>query len=327
MLDSPIRLRRLRKTPALRSLVRETELKVSDFVLPLFIKHGQGRKDPIPTMPGHFQFSADNLAEEISSIRDLGITAVLLFGIPAEKDSLAQSATAPQGIIPQAIQAIKELAPEICVITDVCCCEYTDHGHCGWIAPDQQDGDVHNDKTLSILAEEALCHAQAGADVVAPSAMMDGQVQAIRQKLDQHDFSHIPILSYSAKYCSSLYGPFRQAAEGSPRFGDRQTYQMDIANGNEALREAQLDIQEGADMLMVKPAHTYLDVIYRLKQRFPEVPLAAYHVSGEYALIKAAAEKGLIDETRVALEVLTSIKRAGADIIIHYFAKTLAPLL
>lgn len=327
MFDSQHRLRRLRRTPALRALIRETELTVSDFVLPLFIKHGKGRKDPIPSMPGHFQFSPDNLAQEIADIRALGIPAVLLFGIPEHKDSDAKSATSPHGVIPQAIQAIKELAPEICVMTDVCCCEYTDHGHCGWIEPNAAAREVHNDKTLSILAEEALCHAQAGADLVAPSAMMDGQVAAIRQKLDTHGFSDLPILSYSAKYCSQFYNPFRQAAEGTPQFGDRKTYQMDMANGKEALREAALDINEGADMIMVKPAHTYLDVIFRLKQNFPQIPLAAYHVSGEFALIKAAAEKGWVDEHLAALEVLTSIKRAGADFIIHYFAKSLAPHL
>lgn len=278
-------------------------------------------------MPGHFQWSPDNLADEIASIRQLNIPAVLLFGIPEHKDPHATGAYASTGIIPQAIQAIKELAPELCVMTDVCCCEYTSHGHCGIIDETGANPDVHNDRTLTILAEEALCHARAGADVVAPSAMMDGQVKAIREKLDAQGFSHLPILGYSAKYCSSLYGPFRQAAEGAPQFGNRKTYQMDIGNGNEAIREAAADIAEGADMLMVKPAHTYLDVIYRLKQQFPHIPLAAYHVSGEFALIKAAAEKGWVDETQAALEVLTSIKRAGADFIINYFAKTLAPLL
>lgn len=322
-----LRLRRLRQSPNLRRLVRETELNIQDFVLPLFVKHGENRKDPISSMPGHFQYSLDRLPDEIRNLCTMGIQSIILFGIPEKKDGFAKDSYSDNGIIQQAIRVVKDVAPEMLVISDICCCEYTDHGHCGIIENVNGIKDVHNDKTLDVLALQAQSHAKAGADILAPSGMMDGQVAALRYALDQSNHSHIPILSYAVKYCSSLYGPFRQAAEGAPSFGDRKTYQMDPANAHEAIREASLDIQEGADMIMVKPAHTYLDIIYRLKQKYPEVPMAAYHVSGEFSMIKAAAEKGWIDETQAAIEVLTSIKRAGADIIINYFAKELAHIL
>lgn len=323
-----LRLRRLRQTPALRDLVRETELNLKDFVHPIFIKYGQGRKDPIASMPGHFQFSLDTLPDEVRLLQQLGIVSVILFGIPSEKDSIAKDSYNDNGIIQQAIRIVKDVAPNMVVISDICCCEYTDHGHCGVLETKRGlETDVCNDRTLEILGLQATSHAKAGADILAPSGMMDGQVASIRKSLDLNHFQHIPILSYAVKYSSSFYGPFRQAAEGAPSFGDRKTYQMDPANGNEALREAALDVLEGADMLMVKPAHTYLDIIYRIKQKYPEIPLAAYHVSGEFAMIKAAAEKGWLDERKAALEVLISIKRAGADIIINYFAKELAQYL
>lgn len=322
-----VRLRRLRRTPALRNMIRETKLSVDDFVLPLFIKEGENIKHPISSMPGHFQISLDKLAKEIAELVDLGISSVLVFGIPSIKDSIGKDALSDNGIISKAIRTIKEIAPEMMVISDICCCEYTDHGHCGVIKEYADMFDVDNDQTLPLLAKQAIIQAQAGVDMVAPSGMMDGQVAAIRQALDHSGYSHIPIMSYSAKYASALYGPFRQATEGAPKFGDRKSYQMDPANGNEALREVAIDIAEGADINMVKPAHAYLDVIYRIKAKYPEIPLAAYHVSGEYAMIKAAGQAGWIDEERVALEVLTSIKRAGADIIINYFAKELAPKL
>ena len=319
-----LRLRRLRKSPSIRNLVRETELNLNDFVLPLFIKHGTNRKDPIQSMPGHFQLSLDYLADEIRELENLSISTVILFGIPSEKDECASDSYSDNGIIQQAIRIIKDVSPNMIVISDICCCEYTSHGHCGIIETHNGKIEVDNDKTLEILALQAESHARAGVDILAPSGMMDGQVVILRQALDLSNCQHIPILSYAVKYSSSFYGPFRQAAEGAPLFGDRKTYQMDPANANEALREVALDIAEGADMIMVKPAHTYLDIIYRIKQKYPEVPMAAYHVSGEYAMIKAAAERGWINEKQAALEVLTSIKRAGADIIINYFAKDLA---
>jgi len=319
------RLRRLRKNAALRGLVSETRLNLDKLILPLFIKHGTGIKNPISSMPGHYQLSVDMLAEEIKSITDLGIKSVLIFGIPAEKDSMGSDSYSDTGIAQTAIRAIKKLAPHLLVISDVCFCEYTDHGHCG-VVTDQHshDVDVDNDKTLALLVKQAVSHAQAGADVIAPSGSMDGMVAALRHGLDEAGFSHLPILSYAVKYASAMYGPFRQAAEGAPQFGDRRTYQMDIANSREALRECALDVAEGADMLMVKPAHTYLDIICRVKQTHPDIPLCAYHVSGEYSAIKAAAEKGWLDERRSAIEVLTSIHRAGADFIITYFAKDVA---
>lgn len=321
------RLRRLRHNANVRDLIRETQLTTNDLVLPLFIRHGKNLKKPITTMPGHYQFSIDHLAEEITSITQLGIKSVLLFGIPAEKDSYGTSGYTADGIIQTAIATIKEIAPELLVMTDVCCCEYTDHGHCGVITEQHGQHDVHNDQTLDLLVKQAVSHAQAGADIIAPSGMIDGVVQAIRNGLDNANFQHIPILSYSVKYASALYGPFREAAEGTPQFGDRRTHQMDIANSNEALRECALDILEGADMLMVKPAHTYLDVIARVKQAYPALPLAAYHTSGEFAMLKAAAEKGWLNERDTALEVLTAIRRAGADFVITYYAKEVAEWL
>jgi porphobilinogen synthase len=320
------RLRRFRQSERLRSLVKETRLEASQLILPLFIRHGKDIQRPINSMPGHYQLSIDKLPEELSKIQEVGIKNIILFGIPAEKDPIGKKSCAENGIIQQAISAIKQQFPEMIVIADVCLCEYTDHGHCGVIHrhPEKQTFYVDNDATLPLLAEQAVSYARAGADIIAPSANMDGMVQAIRQALDQHRFHQIPILSYSAKYASSMYGPFRQAAEGAPKFGDRQSYQMDIANAQEAVRECGLDITEGADMLMVKPAHTYLDVIQRIKQAYPALPLAAYHTSGEFAMIKAAAEKGWLDERKGVLEVLTAIKRAGADLIITYYAKDAA---
>jgi porphobilinogen synthase len=320
------RLRRLRKSAAMRALVSETQLNLDKLILPLFIKHGSNIKNPIASMPGHYQLSVDMLEDEIKSITSLGLKSVLLFGIPAEKDPLGKDAYADNGIVQTAIRAIKKIAPNLLVISDICFCEYTDHGHCGVVTEHAHGSevDIDNDKTLALLAKQAVSHAKAGSDVIAPSGNMDGMVAAIRNALDEAGFSHLPILSYSVKYASAMYGPFRQAAEGAPQFGDRRTYQMDVANSNEAMRECALDIAEGADMLMVKPAHTYLDIIYRVKQRYPEIPLCAYHVSGEYSALKAAAEKGWLDERRSALEVLTSIHRAGADFIITYFAKDVA---
>jgi porphobilinogen synthase len=320
-----IRLRRLRQHPQLRRLVRETELSINDLVLPLFIHHESSLKKAIAAMPGHYQLGVDHLAKELEQVVKLGIPAVLLFGIPETKDALGSDAYSDQGVIQTAIKKIKQQAPDLLVISDLCFCEYTDHGHCGLVQScGAQPYTIDNDATLELLAKQAVSHAQAGADVIAPSGMMDGMVQAIRIGLDQAGFTHIPILSYAAKYCSALYGPFREAAEGAPQFGDRQTYQMDPANGQEALREVALDVQEGADMLMVKPAHTYLDIICRVKSEHPNIPLAAYHVSGEFAMLKAAAANGWLDEKKAALEVLSSIKRAGADFIITYYAKEAA---
>ncbi len=319
-----VRLRRLRSNPQLRNLIRETELNLNDLVMPLFVKYGKDRKDPISSMPGMFQLSPDNLPEEIRELKALGVQSILLFGIPEHKDAIASDSYDANGIIQQATRIVKDVAPEMLVITDVCCCEYTDHGHCGIVEDYRGTKDVHNDKTLEIIAKQAISFAQAGADIIAPSGSIDGQVLAVRSGLDSAGFYQIPVLSYSIKYASSLYGPFRQAAEGAPKFGDRKTYQIDPANGNEALREVEQDVLEGADMLMVKPAAAYLDVICRVKQKYPHIPLCAYHVSGEYSMIKAAAERGWIDGKKVALEILTGIKRAGADIIINYFTKELA---
>lgn len=324
------RPRRLRTSPGIRSMVRETSLEPSDFIYPLFVFHGRGVKQEISSMPGVFQWSPDLLENEAKSIAELGIPAVILFGIPESKDPIGLENFSENGIIQQSIRVIKQSIPEMIVITDVCLCEYTDHGHCGILNlgenrnPNLPEGYVLNDETLEILAKVAVSHAQAGADVVAPSGMMDGMVSAIRNGLDAHHFEHIPILSYSVKYASSFYGPFREAAQGVPKFGDRQSHQMDPANVREALREAALDVQEGADMLMVKPALAYLDVIHLLRQTYPELTLAAYNVSGEYAMIKAAAANGWLDERRAILEVLLSIKRAGADLIITYHAKEAA---
>jgi len=315
-----LRLRRLRRHPKLRDLVRETELSPADFVLPLFIRPGSGVRVPIGSMPGHAQLSPDLAAVEARSAASLGIPAVLLFGIPDRKDAVGASSWDDEhGIVQQGIRAIRAAAPGLLIVVDLCFCEYTDHGHCGPI--EAHSHDVDNDATLPNLARQAVSLARAGADVIAPSGMMDGMVSAIRRGLDEAGFSHLPILSYAAKYASGFYGPFREAAESTPQFGDRRTYQMDPANGAEALREVALDVAEGADMLMVKPALSYLDILRRIKQAYPEVPLCAYNVSGEYAMVKAAAERGWIDERRVQLEILTSIKRAGADFIITYAAK------
>jgi porphobilinogen synthase len=313
------RLRRLRRTEALRRLVRETRLSAEDFVYPLFVVHGSDVRNAIPSMPGQAQLSIDQLPAEARELRALGIPAVLLFGIPASKDEQASEAYAADGIVQQAVRALKQADPALLVITDVCLCEYTSHGHCGIV----RDGDVDNDATLPLLAQTALSHARAGADMVAPSAMMDGQVAAIRQALDENGFVQTPIMAYAAKYASAFYGPFREAAESAPQFGDRRGYQMDPANAREALREIEADVAEGADIVMVKPALAYLDVLARARQRF-DLPLAAYNVSGEYAMIKAAAANGWLDEKRVVLEVLTAIKRAGADIVITYHAKDAA---
>lgn len=318
------RLRRLRHHKHVRDLVRETHLSVKDFVLPLFIKHGSGIKKPIQSMPGHFQISIDMLEEEIHHIVKLGITNILLFGIPQNKDPLGQDSYSDNGIIQTALPIIKKIAPHLLVISDICFCEYTDNGHCGILTQHADQFHLDNDKTLELLVKQSVSHAQHGADIIAPSGMIDGMVQAIRSGLDHAGFHNIPILSYSVKYSSSMYGPFRQAAEGAPKFGDRSTHMMDIANSSEAIRECALDIAEGADMLMVKPAHTYLDILARVKQTYPSVPLGAYHTSGEFAMLKAAAKNGWIDERNAALEVLTSIRRAGADFIITYLAKEAA---
>ena len=319
-----IRPRRLRRHPKIRDLVRETTLSPNDFILPLFIRHGENEVVPIASMPGHNQLTIDRLPEEIKEIESLGIPAVILFGIPEHKDAVGSDAYSKVGIIQQAVKAIKEISPELLVITDVCFCEFTDHGHCGIVNEDTGIMDVDNDATLEILQKEAISHAQAGADMIAPSGMMDGMIEALRSALDETGFEHIPIMSYAAKYNSAFYGPFRDAAESSPQFGNRGTYQMDPANGNEALREVELDVLEGADILMVKPALSYLDIIRRVKEAHPELPLAAYNVSGEFSMVKVAAANGWIDEQRTALEMLTSMKRAGADIIITYFAKEAA---
>lgn len=321
------RLRRLRQSEGLRELIRETRLDLNKLVLPLFIRHGTGIRLPIASMPGHFQLSIDQLEEELRAIQALGIHKLMLFGIPEKKDALGQDSYAESGIIQSAIRAIKKFNPNFLVFSDICFCEYTDHGHCGVIEQVGEEFHVHNDQTLALLAKQAVSHARAGADVLAPSGMMDGIVHTLRAALDQAGYQNIPILSHSTKYCSSLYAPFRDAAEGPPQFGNRKNYQMDVANSNEALRECSLDIAEGVDMLMIKPAHTYLDIIFRVKHAYPELPLGAYHVSGEYSMIKAAAEKGWINEKSVVLEILTAIHRAGADFIITYYAKDVAAWL
>jgi len=315
-------MRRLRKSPALRSLVRESQLDPGDLVFPLFVVEGEGIKREIDAMPGIFHFSVDKLAAEIDDLVRLKVPAVLLFGVVTMKDERGSAALDHEGIVQQAVRAIKRTAPQMIVITDVCLCEYTDHGHCGVIV----NGDVDNDKTLPLLADMALSHASSGADMVAPSDMMDGRVMTIRKALDGNGFSHIPILSYAAKYASAFYGPFREAAGSAPQFGDRKSYQMDPPNVREALRELEEDIKEGADIVMVKPALAYLDVIRRARDSFNH-PLAAYNVSGEYAMVKAATERGWIDGQKVTLEILGAIKRAGADIIISYHAKETAAWL
>ncbi len=317
-----VRLRRLRRLKGLQTLVRETSLSISDFIYPMFITYGRNKKDNIEPMPGMYRLSLDLVMEETESISKLGIPAVLLFGIPSSKDSIGSGAYAGNGIIQEAIRIIKHTNPDLIVITDVCLCEYTDHGHCGLIENEQVD----NDKSLDLLVKVALSHAHAGADIIAPSAMMDGQVYAIRKSLDSSGFNQTPIMAYSAKYASSFYGPFRVAADSSPQLGDRKGYQMDPPNVTEALREISTDIEEGADIVMVKPAMAYMDVIAKAKIEFKH-PIAAYNVSGEYAMVKAASEHEWINGEKVALEILTGIKRSGADMIISYHAKELAPLL
>ncbi len=316
------RLRRLRRTPALRDMFRETRLSKEDFIYPLFVVEGAKIKKEIGSMPDNFQMSIDNILCECEELETLGINSILLFGIPQTKDAVGSGAYDANGIIQKALREIKKRFSEMLVITDVCLCEYTAHGHCGVV----ENGFVQNDKTLELLAKEALSHAENGADIIAPSDMMDGRVAAIRQKLDENGFPETPIMAYSAKFSSAFYGPFREAAESAPQFGDRKSYQMDFGNSDEAMREIALDIQEGADVVMVKPALSYLDLIRRAKDNF-NVPIAAYNVSGEYSMIKAAAEKGWIDGEKVMLEVLTSIKRAGADVIITYFAKEAAKII
>lgn len=316
------RPRRLRRNEKLRDLIRETSLEPRNFIYPLFVGPGRDKVQPIASMPGVAQWSVDKVAKECADVQSLGIPAVILFGIPERKDAVGSEAYADGGVVQQAIRAIKEKLPDLLVITDVCLCEYTDHGHCGVI----KNGDVDNDSTLELLAREALSHAQAGADIIAPSDMMDGRVGAIRKALDEHGFGQIPIMAYAAKYASGFYGPFREAAESTPQFGDRRSYQMDPANADEALREVELDIREGADIVMVKPALAYLDIIYRVKAKFG-YPVAAYNVSGEYSMIKAAGQQGWIDEQRIMMEVLFAIRRAGADMILTYFAKDAARFL
>ena len=313
------RLRRLRQHPVLRDLVRETSLSPHDFILPMFVKPGSGVKKEIASMPGNFQLSVDRLVEEVGLARDLGIKAFMLFGIPATKDAIGTSAWDENGVVHAALRMLKKTYADILLIADECFCEYTDHGHCGPLKEIGGRLDVDNDATLPNLARQCVSHVRAGADLVAPSGMKDGMVAAIRAGLDAAGFTHIPIMSYAAKYASGFYGPFRDAAESPPQFGDRSSYQMDPANGDEALREVALDLEEGADIIMVKPALSYLDIIRRVKDRFG-CPTAAYNVSGEFAMVKAAAQKGWIDERRVALEILTSIKRAGADMILTYHA-------
>ena len=316
------RPRRLRKNANFRRMIRETKLSVDDLVYPLFVTFGRNVKKPINSMPGNFQMSVDHLVKEVQKTKNIGIPAVLLFGIPEKKDETGSGAFAEDGIIQRATREIKEKIPDIMVICDLCLCEYTSHGHCGII----KDNDVDNDATLEILAETALSQAKAGADMVAPSGMMDGGVGVIREALDEEGYENLSIMAYSAKYASCFYGPFREAAEGAPQFGDRKSYQMDPANSDEAIREITLDVEEGADIIMVKPALPYLDIIYRVREEF-DLPVAAYSVSGEFAMIKAAANLGWMDEEKAMMESITSIKRAGADIIITYFAQDVARIL
>ena len=314
-----IRPRRLRTSEVMRRLVRETELSVNDLIYPLFVVHGSGVRMEISSMPGCFRVSVDELVREAAEVRDLGIPGILLFGLPESKDEVGSEAYAPNGIIQQAVKAVKSAVSDLLVVTDVCLCEYTSHGHCGIV----KDGRVANDETVELLAKIAVSHARSGADIVAPSDMMDGRVAAIREALDEDGFGDAAIMAYSAKYASAFYGPFREAAECAPQFGDRKTYQMDPANAREALKEVSLDIAEGADIVMVKPALAYLDVIRQVKDA-TDVPVAAYNVSGEYSMVKAAAQNGWLDERKAVMEILTSIKRAGADIILTYHAKDAA---
>ncbi len=316
------RPRRFRRTENLRRMIRETRLSVDQLIYPLFAVPGKGVQNPVQSMPGVFQFSVDVLLEEVRTVVDLDIPGVLLFGLPESKDERGSQAHADDAPVQEAVRAIKQKYPDLTVITDVCLCEYTSHGHCGLL----EGSEVHNDSTLEVLAEVALSHARAGADLIAPSDMMDGRVAAIRDALDENGFDGVGVLAYSAKYCSGFYGPFREAADSAPQFGDRRAYQMDVCNSEEAIREVALDIEEGADMVMVKPALAYLDIIRRVKEEFDR-PVAAYNVSGEYAMVKAAAANGWIDENRVVMEILTSIVRAGADLILTYSAKDAARIL
>ncbi len=315
MLFPDYRPRRLRQSAGLRSMIRETHLTVKDLILPLFVTGGNDIRNPIPSMPGHYQLSIDNFVKTAQKAYELGIPAIILFGIPDQKDALGTRAYADNGIVQKAVKAVKEMQPDLVVITDVCLCQYTDHGHCGIVADDRID----NDATLDLLARTALSHAKAGADMIAPSDMMDGRVSEIRETLDENNFSRVGIMAYSAKYCSAYYGPFRSAADSAPKFGDRRTYQMDPANALEAIREVTMDVEEGADIIMVKPALAYLDIICRVREEI-DLPVAAYNVSGEFSMIKAAEQVGWIDGPRVMMETLTSIKRAGADLILTYFA-------
>ncbi|MDF1758209.1 MAG: porphobilinogen synthase [Legionellaceae bacterium] len=319
----PQRMKRMRMTPNIRNMLSETRLDTNQFIAPLFISANINEKKAIASMPGQFQLDLNSLPKEIEEISNLNIPAVLLFGIPNDKNATGSSSVLEDGIVQQAIIKIRDINPDITIIADVCLCEYTDHGHCGVL----QDQTIDNDKTLKVLSQQAISLADAGADWVAPSSMTDGMVGAIRQALDKSKHHDVSILSYAVKYSSSFYGPFRDAAEGSPKFGDRKTYQMNPANGQEAIREAALDLAEGADILMVKPAQSYLDVIYRIKQKFPEIPLCAYQVSGEYSMLKFAASNGLIDEEQAMIESLLAIKRAGSDLIISYFTKDIAKYL
>lgn len=327
------RPRRLRSSNTIRAMLRETELNPKDFIYPLFVRHGKNIQQEISSMPGNFQWSVDKLKQETLDIANLGIPSVILFGIPDKKDPVGKENFASEGIVQQAIQEIKDAVPDMVVVTDICLCEYTDHGHCGILnrghkqSPNLTEDYVLNDPTLDVLGDVAVSHAQAGADVVAPSGMMDGMVGAIRTALDKTGYENLPILSYAVKYASSYYGPFRDAAESPPTFGDRKSYQMDPANSREALKEAALDVAEGADMLIVKPALAYLDIVYQVRNEFPEIPLAAYNVSGEFSMLKAAAARGWVNEQQIILETLTSIKRAGADLIVTYHAKEAATWL
>jgi len=322
MLFPDYRPRRMRRNEALRRMIRETALSVDDLILPLFAIDGKGVKNPIEAMPGNYQLSIDNLVKASQKAFDLGIPAIILFGIPDKKDPLGTQAYAKTGIVQRAVKAVKNKLPELMVITDVCLCEYTSHGHCGFV-----DGNtVDNDATLDLLARAALSHAEAGADMVAPSDMMDGRVAEIRSILDENDYAQVPIMSYAAKYCSAYYGPFREAAQSAPQFGDRRSYQMDPANAREAIREATMDVEEGADIIMVKPALAYLDIICRIRDEV-DLPIAAYNVSGEFSMIKAAEKMGWIDGQKVMMETLTAIKRAGADMILTYFAMDAAELI
>ncbi len=315
MLFPDFRARRLREKDAFRRMIRETTLSVDDFILPLFAIEGKGIKNPIPSMPGQFQLTCDYLVKTVQEAKDAGIPAVMLFGLPDKKDPLATRAYAYDGIVQKAVKAVKNAVPDMAVITDVCLCQYTEHGHCGMV----ENGHIDNDGSLELIAKTALSHAKAGADMVAPSDMMDGRVGEIRDTLDEEGFSGIPIMSYAVKYASAYYGPFRQAADSAPQFGDRRSYQMDPANSLEAVREATMDVEEGADIIMVKPALSYLDIVYRLKEEI-DLPIAAYSVSGEYAMIKAAELMGWVDGKKIMMETLLSIKRAGADTILTYFA-------